>query len=192
MKYFAIFFTFILFASVFFIPADASLIKFIKLEKDSLMYGESFQYTITRTQIGGEGGEQLQTRIINKADGTASDWSSETLEGDRDTIITSKILGHPFEKKGDYILEVKYPQQNSGFISYGEFKLLDDADTTNLQGKSHLLSPNEQRFAGFSIQEIKCNQGLELIKKPSMEMPACVKPDSVQKLVERGWISQFS
>ncbi|MGI0056747.1 MAG: hypothetical protein ACREAK_05160 [Nitrosarchaeum sp.] len=172
---------------IFGTPTDASIIKYVELEKNSLLYGESFQYTIIRTQINGDGGEHVETRFINKSTGTASEWSPVTLEDDRHTIVTSKITGNPFDKKGDYILEVKYAHPNSGFLSYADFQMLDDADSTRLQGTSHLLSPNEQRYAGLLVQDIKCNEGLELIKKSNREMSACVKPETKQKLIQRGW-----
>jgi len=36
------------------------------------------------------------------------------------------------------------------------------------------------------LHEIKCNEGLKLLFKIDLS-PACVKPDSWNKLIERGW-----
>ena len=168
-------------------PAYASpLIKMVTVDKNSLTYGEPFQYTITRTQIGGTGGEHVKTRIINIATGTASEWSDVTLEGGRNTNVTSMVLGHPFDKKGDYLLQLKYIHPISGITAFGEFQMLDDADQATLQGKPHLLSPHEQRFAGMLVQDVKCKEGLQLIKSIHYQMPACVKQETKQKLIERG------
>ena len=168
-------------------PAYASpLVKNVVFEKNSLKYGDSFQYTITRTQIGGAGGEHVKTRIINLATGTASEWSDVTLEGGRHTNVTGMVLGHPFDKKGDYLLQLNYRHPTLGFATFGEFQMLDDADQSSLQGKPHLLSPHEQSFAGMLVQDVKCKEDLQLIKSIHYQMPACVKQETKQKLIERG------
>jgi hypothetical protein len=40
---------------------------------------------------------------------------------------------------------------------------------------------------GISPDFLTCNEGLELIFKHRDSSPACVKPSSIAKLVERGW-----
>ena len=185
-KYFASLLTLLVLVSLL-TPAYASpLIKMVTVDKNSLSYGEPYQYTITRTQIGGAGGEHVKTRIINISTGTASEWSDVTLEGGRHTNVTGMVLGHPFDKKGDYLLQLNYRNPNSGITAFGEFQMLDDADQATLQGKPHLLSPHEQRFAGMLVQDVKCKEGLQLIKSIHYQMPACVKQETKQKLIERG------
>ncbi len=51
---------------------------------------------------------------------------------------------------------------------------------------SELLPPLKQFKLGISVEDITCKEGLELIKKYD-NTPACVKPSSVTKLIERGW-----
>src|SRR5712692_8051398 len=48
-------------------------------------------------------------------------------------------------------------------------------------------SPLKQFKSGIMIKDIKCKQGFVLAIKKSDNSPACVKPDTAQKLVERGW-----
>ena len=48
-------------------------------------------------------------------------------------------------------------------------------------------SPLQQYEKGFDAQDIVCKQDLQLIIKSEDGSPACVKPDTVQILVERGW-----
>jgi hypothetical protein len=48
-------------------------------------------------------------------------------------------------------------------------------------------SPKKQVEQGLSADLVRCNGGLILIKKISDSSPACVKPQTAQKLVERGW-----
>jgi len=50
------------------------------------------------------------------------------------------------------------------------------------------IAPNHQLKLGIEPSKILCSNGLELILKSSDGSPACVKPLTAQKLVERGWI----
>jgi hypothetical protein len=54
-----------------------------------------------------------------------------------------------------------------------------------------LLSPLEQFRSGTLAQNIKCAQGFELIIKSEDGSPACVKHDTAQKLIERGWTKEI-
>lgn len=49
------------------------------------------------------------------------------------------------------------------------------------------LAPNSQINLGIPINEIYCKEGMNLVYKMTGE-PACVKPTSILKLTERGWI----
>ncbi len=51
------------------------------------------------------------------------------------------------------------------------------------------LSPLKQLSAGIEPHNVMCKDGLELIFKKSNFHPACVKPSSIEKLIERGWAS---
>ena len=48
-------------------------------------------------------------------------------------------------------------------------------------------SPLKQLESGISPEDIECKEGLELIFKSTNGSPACVKPQTAEKLVERGW-----
>src|SRR3989442_270205 len=48
-------------------------------------------------------------------------------------------------------------------------------------------SPREQIANGVLPEKIECSTGSVLIKKKSANFVACVKPQTAQKLVERGW-----
>lgn len=49
------------------------------------------------------------------------------------------------------------------------------------------LLPLEQFKSGIPAQDIQCETGFELILKSQDSSPACVKPQTAQILVERGW-----
>ena len=52
---------------------------------------------------------------------------------------------------------------------------------------AHMLSPLKQLKSGVAAKDIRCSNDLELIIKITNSSPACVKPDSVNKLVLLGW-----
>lgn len=55
------------------------------------------------------------------------------------------------------------------------------------QNNTPALSPLKQIKAGISPEKIVCREGLELILRSSDDLPACVTPETKQKLIERGW-----
>jgi hypothetical protein len=69
-------------------------------------------------------------------------------------------------------------------------------DVLHITAKSNIRamldSPLEQFRSGISIDEIECNDSLVLIQKHDGS-PACVKPETKSKLIQRDWIYlQFS
>ncbi|MDE2589894.1 MAG: hypothetical protein KGL95_09560, partial [Patescibacteria group bacterium] len=56
---------------------------------------------------------------------------------------------------------------------------------------AHMEYPLEQFKSGIPVQDVKCNQGLQLIFKAEDLSPACVKPNTAQKLIERGWAKEI-
>jgi len=50
-----------------------------------------------------------------------------------------------------------------------------------------ISSPLKQINDGIEPTKVTCTEGLELVLKSSSGYPACVKPSSVTKLIERGW-----
>lgn len=65
------------------------------------------------------------------------------------------------------------------------FVLSYSQDQANIQGS--LMSPLSQLKADIPIDKIVCSDDLQLIMKKTDGKPACVKPTSVTKLIERGW-----
>ena len=53
--------------------------------------------------------------------------------------------------------------------------------------KSATLSPLHQFKSGTVAKDVKCNSSLQLVIKAKDGSPACVKPQTAQKLFERGW-----
>ena len=53
-----------------------------------------------------------------------------------------------------------------------------------------LLSPLQQFNSGIDIDQIICKDGLELVMKKTNKTPVCVKPETAQNLIERGWANK--
>ena len=51
----------------------------------------------------------------------------------------------------------------------------------------NVMSPLKQHEMGVGFHDIQCRDGLELVGKIPYAHPKCVKPESVEKLVMRGW-----
>ena len=54
-------------------------------------------------------------------------------------------------------------------------------------GIAYFPPPLKQIQDGTDPSDVTCTEGLELVMKFSNGLPACVKPSSVEKLIERGW-----
>ena len=50
-----------------------------------------------------------------------------------------------------------------------------------------IMPPKKQMAQDVDSKDVICKPGLELIFKKTDRMPACVKPESLEKLVARGW-----
>ncbi len=51
------------------------------------------------------------------------------------------------------------------------------------------FSPLKQFESGTYHSEIRCKDGLDLVMRSGNSFPACVKSDTIPKLIERGWIN---
>jgi len=56
-----------------------------------------------------------------------------------------------------------------------------------MEMKSKMMSPRAQMKLGTPSDQVQCREGLDLIFKATDDSPACVKPQTAQKLIERGW-----
>jgi len=80
------------------------------------------------------------------------------------------------------LVEVQpYPYSNK------EIMLSDYVITLVVSDTNTAVSPLKQYLDGVQIDKIVCSADLQLIMKKTDGKPACVKPDSVAKLIERGW-----
>ena len=92
-----------------------------------------------------------------------------------DCIQTIYILEYTEPKLED---EIKQPN-----VDYGEFPDAKTVDGIN----TVLPPPHVQIRNGIEPGNILCNEDLVLIFKSTDNSPACVKPESIPKLIQRGW-----
>ncbi len=74
---------------------------------------------------------------------------------------------------------------------YGSVFPVYATNSTVLQN-TNFSSPLEQFLKGIQVNNIQCNNGMQLIIKAEDGSPACVKPDTASILVERGWAKETS
>ena len=121
-------------------------------------------------------------------------FSNETM-----TVITAEYFWDPtYEEGNNYVVfasgseEALYPVLCTISIipeeeNLEQLRLLSGKDTSEQNTK--LFSPKHQLKNGFLPEEIICKEGLVLVFKSTDGSPACVKPATKQKLIERGWAS---
>ena len=85
-------------------------------------------------------------------------------------------LNWQFSVNGEGIITTSQPQAEKG-------KLIDVTKE---------FPPLQQHKKGVNIGDIECRHGLQLIAKAKDGSPACVKPESITKLVEWGWAKSVS
>ncbi|TBR10823.1 MAG: hypothetical protein EPO62_02775 [Candidatus Nitrosotenuis sp.] len=61
------------------------------------------------------------------------------------------------------------------------------ADTEMKKASGQPSAPLVQIAQGIAPSDVKCKDSLQLVFKSSNNMPACVRPSSVHRLVELGW-----
>ena len=131
-------------------------------------------------------------------------------KGPRDPITiqtpqSSASCGYSFEKGESYLV---YAYQNGNTLEVSlcsRTTLVSNAaedleelgkpkynkDTQEFSHSETILPPLKQIQGGISLEDILCTNDKVLIYKNNNDnTPACVKPSSVDKLIERGWVDE--
>lgn len=74
-------------------------------------------------------------------------------------------------------------------LSLAVVSLFSGMISTSIAEMGDILPPLKQYDSVSDIHDIKCKPHLTLIFKDKSWDPVCVKPSSVDKLIERGWAS---
>lgn len=83
-----------------------------------------------------------------------------------------------------FVANFDLPYVESGFSAR------ENISSKSLDKTAYLIieSPLKQFKSGVSIEKIQCIEGLVLVTKSMDSFPACVKPETKTKLIQRGWI----
>jgi len=79
------------------------------------------------------------------------------------------------------------PKFTSSFTVNENGVILDSNSVLESKNTKLNTSPLKQLKSGIPLKDVKCNQGFELIFKSNGGKPVCVKPETKQILIERGW-----
>lgn len=116
----------------------------------------------------------------------------DMIETDRDTGIF--YIDIEFSSKKSAIQILKASLGDLVTVSYldsttpdGQYMELTDTITISQPPPSH-----KQLEAGILPENIKCKDSMELIFKDTDDSPACVNPETKNKLLERGWKSSLN
>ena len=84
-------------------------------------------------------------------------------------------------KEGDYTMGIITKEgDNTTDTSYTKFSVKPNAILNP-------MPPLEQFKSGIAVKDVTCKQSFQLIIKAEDGSPACVKADTAQILIERGW-----
>ena len=123
--------------------------------------------------------------------------SSDNLDQSTTIIVGSPRHGYesPREDSGAVWLLDLHTNQISDFPGKSESleelelgDLVQSSSSTQTDGFEYeKISPAKQIYFGVLPEDVKCRESLVLVLKSSSNSPACVKPETISKLIERGW-----
>lgn len=158
----------------------------ITLDKESYAWDDIVFITITAPELN------LDNKSIEKIDDPEKfpvEITTRHFEIDKyqlvETGVDTGIFSGKITLRGNEIPNVDYNDDDgiSVFFEYEEDKVsIGSAPIVN-----DILSPKKQQQNGIPADEIKCKDGFVVAIKNTNGNPACVKPETKQKLMERGW-----
>jgi len=126
--------------------------------------------------------------------------SDGNLSKDYSKVIHIQKIPTHIDGQESIRLDYSWIPQANGVYSY-EMYLWDDSKPLSyaftgtflhdnwILVNSNLNSIKNQILSGIPLEQIQCREGLLLVHKSTNANLVCVKPQSMPKLIERGWIS---
>ncbi len=93
-------------------------------------------------------------------------------------------ISDPKKATGGTVYLFEGPPTRESFTDESKISVIKDGNGMVFQ----FVSPKKQLESDIASNDIICNKGLQLIFK-SDNSPACVKPATAEKLIQRGWAS---
>ena len=113
-----------------------------------------------------------QANVIYATNNKSGDVS--VIDGETNTVLKKMSVDSPFDITVD-------PSINKVYVT----TLLTMVPLDGYQNE--IASPKQQIFQGVLSEDVICKSGLELIFKITDKSPVCVKEQSAEKLIQRGW-----
>jgi len=105
------------------------------------------------------------------------------------TTLSDSILFNPFSQEFGSEIRDYYLFDCGFFELIANEDISTDSEDSNQSSSSIIISPLKQMKQGTLPDEILCKEGYEIILKPNKDSAACVKPSSLGKLSQLGWIN---
>ncbi|MBI3640277.1 MAG: hypothetical protein HY223_08190 [Thaumarchaeota archaeon] len=143
-------------------------IQFISYKDMNTLSGKSFDVLVGIAKIVGQSTEPVFSQEIH-AKSKPCEW-----------IASAEWEFTP--KEGNYAMGIttKEDDGNTTGTSYTEFSVKPNA-------LLNPMPPLEQFKSGIAVKDVTCKQSFQLIIRAEDGSPACVRPDTAQILIERGW-----
>jgi hypothetical protein len=187
-------------STIYYIATDASKqdvadmlgVTFVERTSATLLSGASSDLYVFTNGIKGTGPMGFQASIGSTNTGDefyspmwriqATTWA----EPDSAEFLTMTSQITSAASKGALGTEVAGVIVNCPFVEINQV-MMDKMHAMDGSMSGHMASPLRQMMMGTSALDVKCNDGFELVLKATNGMPACVKPSSVDRLIEIGW-----
>ena len=117
--------------------------------------------------------EEVWTRIENDKSSEVLLYDLQVFDGNDRWTVLAESVNDELNESDNFLIKV-----------IDSFTLLQNISQ---EMQETILSPIKQLKSGILPLDIECKKGLNLIFKINDGSPACVKPETKEKLIERGW-----
>ena len=100
-------------------------------------------------------------------------------------IFAGEYSGDDPKKSGLYTSACTYTQS----VEHAGINTLNFLENNSIFFQS-VMPPLKQISTGIHVKDVTCKEGLDLIFESSDNSPACVRPQTAEKLIQRGWTNK--
>lgn len=159
-------------------------IEFVYNKDMNTLEGKNFNVDITISKISGNDWETVIQENIH-TESKPCEWTS-----------TASWEFVPTAGRYNMWMHTSEGNNTGGDTTSSGFTVINDISPTRSVFPSHgfhawKMPPLQQIKAGILSMDVQCKEGLVQVFKQSDNSPACVKPESVPKLIERGWATSY-
>ena len=111
---------------------------------------------------------------------------SKTVKAPREGLLYKVISTGTIEAEVNFRYSIEELAQFKTISETLTIKIDSEIPSKNNKEKRE-IPPHKQVSSGINPQDVICSEGFELIFKSTDNSPACVKPSTAEKLIQRGW-----